>query len=148
MAADLQSQLMRAEKCIFVVDDYPDLAEVAKAVLEAVGYRVEAFTARDRALSAFLYAKPRPMLLITDYLGGPMSGIALVKACKAVDPQLKVLLVSGLDPRMLSAREWALVDGALDKPYYPARLIEKVWSLCGKANSHARGQSSERQIAV
>jgi DNA-binding NtrC family response regulator len=142
MALDSQRASL-AGKRIFVVDDYPDLADVAKCVLESVGYRVDSFRERDRALGAFLCAEPRPALLITDYLGGPMSGIALVKACKAVDPGLKVLLVSGVDPRMLSPREWALVDGSLDKPYYPASLIEEVWRLCGKVSLAGEYESSE-----
>jgi two-component system, cell cycle sensor histidine kinase and response regulator CckA len=121
------------EDTVFVVDDYPGLSEVAKLVLEADGYRVRGFRDRARALEAFVGAVPKPVLLVTDYLGGTMSGIALIKICKAIQPQLKALLVSGIDHQMLSPREMKLVDGSLDKPYSAAGLIYEVRRLCGRA---------------
>jgi DNA-binding NtrC family response regulator len=118
---------------IMVVDDYPDLADAAKMVLETEGYEVTAFREREMALRAFVTAEPRPMLLITDYFGGPMSGIGLIKICKAIHPQLKVLMVSGIDYRRLSDKELRLIDGALNKPYSAAELLEQVHRFCGTA---------------
>jgi DNA-binding NtrC family response regulator len=118
---------------IFVVDDYPGLAEAAKIVLEADGYRVRAFEERDVALEAFVSAESRPAVLVTDYLGGSMSGLGLIKICKALQPGLKSLLVSGVDHRTLSSKELMLIDGSLGKPYSAAQLILEVRRLSGRA---------------
>ena len=114
---------------IFVVDDYPGLAEAAQRVLEANGYEVAAFENRAAALKAFIYSNPRPDLLITDYMGGSMTGFRLITICKALHPGMKALLVSGIDVRDLSAEEFGLIDGALGKPYSAADLLEEVSRL-------------------
>jgi DNA-binding NarL/FixJ family response regulator len=77
--------------------------------------------------------------LITDYLGGAMSGLGLIKICKAVHPRLKALMVSGVDYRALSRKELLLVDGALNKPYSTAELLDQVHRLCG-VTSRANGR--------
>jgi CheY-like chemotaxis protein len=120
-----------ARRRIFVVDDYPDLAEAAKFVLEDAGFEVSAFCEREVALRTFVEASPRPVLLITDYLGGTMSGLGLIKICKAISPRLKALLVSGIDYRALSRKELLLLDGALGKPYSTAELLEQVQRVLG-----------------
>ena len=134
-AADSQTR-----RRIFVVDDYPGLAEAAKFVLEGDGFEVSAFREREVALRVFVETTPRPELLITDYRGGSMSGLGLIKICKAIHPRLKALLVSGVDYRALSRKELLLVDGALPKPYSAAELMAQVRRLCeGKeAPAHTR----------
>ena len=128
--AALNAAGIHTRRRIFVVDDYPGLAEAAKFVLEGEGFEVSAFCERELALRAFVDTTPRPELLITDYLGGSMSGLGLIKICKAIHPRLKTLLVSGLDCRTLSPRELLLLDGALAKPYSAAELMEQVHRLC------------------
>src|ERR1044071_6412457 len=80
---------------IYVVDDEVMLLELASIILEPRGYVVRTFRDPTAALKAFTNADPRPSLLITDYAMHQMNGLALMAACRRVEPGQKVLLISG-----------------------------------------------------
>jgi CheY-like chemotaxis protein len=110
---------------VYVVDDVSELAWLAGRALETAGYRVATFTDRWLALQTFLFADPRPALLITCQLGGAMTGIELIEQCKAAQPDLKTLMVSGLqeeDIRTLLPQP----DKFLGKPYDVAALVTQA----------------------
>src|SRR5437763_7547156 len=80
---------------IFVVDDEPMLLELATVILEPLGYNVKTFRDPQTALDAFRSSKPYPSLLITDYSMHSMTGMDLIKACRKLEPQQRILLTSG-----------------------------------------------------
>src|SRR5260370_31713379 len=115
---------------VYVVDDVPECAFLAAWILQSAGYRVATFTDRRQALQAFLFADLRPGLLITCQLGGSMTGIELIARCKAAQPDLKTLMVSGLQEdeiRTLLPQP----DKFLGKPYDPLQLLGLVGRLSG-----------------
>lgn len=123
--------LTSATQLIYVVDGFPGLAEMAKAFLEAEGFPVCAFHDRVRAWQAFVYADPRPALLITDESGGGFSGIELIRRCRALEPNLKTLWISHRDPSSLAQRDRSLLDGFQSRPYCGPLLVQAVRRLCG-----------------
>lgn len=120
-----------ARTLIYVVDDYPELALLAGFILESTGYRVAIFTDRDLALENLIFTKARPALLITDCLGCWMSGFELIEKCKAVQGNLKTLMVSALTKENLQSSP-VQPDRFLGKPYSPPQLLEQVRLLIGK----------------
>src|SRR6266849_4426046 len=110
---------------VYVVDDVPECAFIAGWILESAGYHVATFTDRWLALQTFLSADPRPGLLITCQLGGSMTGIELIARCKAAQPELKTLMVSGLQEEDIRAL-LPQPDKFLGKPYEQSQLLEKV----------------------
>src|SRR5437867_6007048 len=83
------------EILIYVVDDEPMLLELATVILEPLGYNVKTFRDPQTALDAFRSSKPYPSLLITDYSMHSMTGMDLIKACRKLEPQQRILLISG-----------------------------------------------------
>jgi len=116
---------------ILVVDEYPGLADLAKAILETEGYRVRAFRDRVRAWQTFYFSRPRPGLLITDDLGWPLSGIELIRRCKRLEPDLKAMWVSHRHPASLTKADRDLVDGFQPRPYRGPMLTDVVRRMCG-----------------
>jgi PAS domain S-box-containing protein len=80
---------------ILVVEDEPDVAEIASAFLRSLGYEVRNATGETEAL-ALLDREPDIALLFTDVmLGKGGNGIELAYAARARHPHLPVLLASG-----------------------------------------------------
>jgi CheY-like chemotaxis protein len=114
---------------IYVVDDEPMLLELASAILEPLGYRIQTFRDPGEALQAFKAAKPPPVLVITDYAMQQMTGAELMEACRKFRPEQKVLLVSGtVGPEIFGAAT-DKPNRFLTKPYKPKQLIDLVEAL-------------------
>ena len=112
---------------IFVVDDEPMLLDLATAILQPLGYEVRTFRDPKMALAEFPAAKPA--VLVTDYAMGAMNGMDLVRECKRINPQQKILLLSGTVDENIYADSTAKPDTFLAKPYQLKDFIESVQKL-------------------
>jgi CheY-like chemotaxis protein len=112
---------------IFVVDDEPMLLELAAAILQPLGYDVRTF--RDPKLALAEFSAARPAVLVTDYAMGEMNGMELVRECKRIYPQQKILLLSGTVNENIYADSTAKPDTFLAKPYQLKDFIESVQKL-------------------
>jgi len=117
---------------IYVVDDEPILLELAAFILEPMGYRLKTFRNPDVAYQDFQSSRERPQLLITDYAMHQMNGMELLEKCKAADPKLKVLLISGTVSEDIYHDSPVQPDKFLAKPYNAGELTKLVQSLIGK----------------
>ena len=111
---------------IYLVDDEAMLLELACVILEPLGYELRTFRDPQAALAAFSNAQPRPALLITDYSMHNMDGIALIEACRRLEPAQKVLLISGTVGPDIMDKASVRPDGFLGKPYHSKQLIDVV----------------------
>jgi CheY-like chemotaxis protein len=118
---------------IYVVDDETVLLEMASVVLKSLGYSVETFPNAEAALTAFAEARPHPCLLITDYAMHEMTGLALIAECRRMDPEQKVILVSGTQAEHIYRDVPCKPDRFLAKPYRAKDLIKAVVALVGPA---------------
>jgi PAS domain S-box-containing protein len=108
-----------AGRLVFLVDDEAPLRETWSGALRARGYEVEAFgdgTAAANALSA-----RRPDALVTDVLLPGMNGLQLATLCRALHPDVPVLVVSGFIPDDTLPPDARIVR--LDKPIRTSRLL-------------------------
>lgn len=112
---------------ILVVEDEPDVAEIATAFLRSLGYRVLYAASEDDAL-AWLEREPQIALLFTDVmLGKGGNGLELAHRARALRPQLPVLLTSGYahpDPARDEAHSGRFE--LLRKPYRREQLDEAI----------------------
>jgi FixJ family two-component response regulator len=115
---------------IFVVDDEPMLLDLASAILQPLGYEVRTF--RDPQLALAEFPAARPAVLVTDYAMGAMNGMDLVRECKRVNPDQKILLLSGTVDERIYADATAKPDTFLAKPYQVRDFIESVQRLAAR----------------
>ncbi len=137
-----------AQGLVYVVDNYPGLAQFAKTILELEGFATCAFEDRAKAWQAFAFADPRPAVLITDNLAGDVAAMALIRRCRSVEPTLKTLLV---DHRLPSGRpnpDQALVDGLLSLPYCGPTLVQEIRRLCPSASGAERTRRECDRLVV
>jgi CheY-like chemotaxis protein len=112
---------------IFVVDDEPMLLDLAAAILQPLGYNVRTFRDPQVALAEFL--KAWPAVVVTDYAMGVMNGMDLVRECKRLNPQQKILLLSGTVDERIFADATTQPDTFLAKPYQVRDFVESVQRL-------------------
>jgi DNA-binding NtrC family response regulator len=111
---------------IYLVDDQAMLLDLAEMSLQSDDYLLKKFTDPELALKAFLKARPKPVLLITDYAMGKMNGLELIEKCKEARPDLKSILISGTAGAEIILESSVRVDRFLGKPYQPLNLAELV----------------------
>lgn len=114
---------------VFAVDDEPMLLELVAMVLEPIGYHVRTFRDPGTALRAFSLANPRPALIITDFAMHTMNGMDLIRDCRRINPEQKIILVSGTVDETIYRDSPIKPDRFLAKPYPAKQLAELVKSL-------------------
>ena len=119
-------------RLIYVVDDEPMLLELAAVILQPLGYSVKSFSDAASALESFKSAKPFPVLLITDYSMHAMNGMDLIKACRQIQPQQKILLISGTVGEDIYRNSTEKPNQFLAKPYHSRQLVDAVEGLLGR----------------
>lgn len=123
--------MIAAVRTILVVDDDPEVREVALDALEAAGYRVIAATSGDDAYRLLL-ARPdlRIDMLFTDVvMPGRLDGIDLAIAARSLRPALPVLYASGFPGLVRGPLGNALAEPLLRKPYRAEELCRAVLGL-------------------
>lgn len=81
---------------IMIVDDEPFIGELLTRFLSKRGYEAISFTSGQKALT---YLENNPVnLVLTDLVMPEMNGIELIKAVKALHPNLPILVMLGWVP--------------------------------------------------
>ena len=112
---------------IFVVDDEPMLLDLAAALLQPLGYNVRTFSDPRVALKEFPDAQPA--VVVTDYAMGGMNGLDLVRECKRIKPDQKIVLLSGTVDEGIFEGLTHKPDRFLVKPYPVHEFIETIRTL-------------------
>lgn len=119
----------QAKPLVFAVDDEPMLLELVAMVLEPLGYHVRTFRDPGTALRAFSLTNPRPALIITDFAMHTMNGMDLIRDCRRINPEQKIILVSGTVDETIYRDSPIKPDRFLAKPYPAKQLAELVKSV-------------------
>lgn len=121
-----------SKQLVYVVDDCQELTVLYRLYLEEAGFEVKTFGDRAEALRAFRSAKTRPVLLITDYDGYPVSAEQFMGECRRTQPELKILMASGY-PECCLSFAGVRPNRFLLKPFELDQLVAEVKELTGTA---------------
>jgi CheY-like chemotaxis protein len=80
---------------ILFVDDEQVLGDVAKKMMQRIGYQASVFQSSETALAAFQKEPTAYDALITDLTMPEMTGVDLARRVLALRPSLPIILVSG-----------------------------------------------------
>ena len=117
---------------IFAVDDEPMLLELASMILQPQGFRVETFRDPLVAVRSFSLANPLPALIITDFAMHRMNGLDLIRDCRQIHPDQKILMVSGTVDESVYVNSPHKPDAFMPKPYSATQLVAEVNRLLGR----------------
>src|SRR5262245_40475186 len=119
-----------AKKTILVVDDEPDVRKLVAAMASQAGYSVITADSGEHAVAIFKSLKQPVTLLITDVVQPGMSGPMLADKLVAMQPDLKVLYMSGYDNTMV-VQKYVVERGhaLLPKPFSTEEFHAKMREL-------------------
>src|SRR6266540_7227141 len=102
---------------ILLVDDQRDIVRLLHSTLQTLGNQLDFIDAPSGEEALLEASRKRVDLLVADYLLPGISGVELMRKIRARNPELKVILISGMAER--KARNEMLGAGAVaifDKP--------------------------------
>ena len=126
-----------ASTVVFVVDDNPLLGEITRQLIASAGYQTKLFEQGLPAREEMLATQSPPVVLVTDFDIGDITGLDLIGEVRAKLPQLKTLLVSGTAQPAVLALHPVQPDQFLAKPFRADALIGAVDRLASEARSAA-----------
>jgi DNA-binding NtrC family response regulator len=106
---------------LLIVEDEASLRDLLRRYLERAGYEVEAFAGSEDALLRFEAAPERFSLVVTDLTLPGLNGEELIGRMRALNPQVRALILSGYPHVPTQPR-----TGFLQKPFLPKMLIEEI----------------------
>ncbi len=113
---------------ILLAEDDNDMRRFLERALEQAGYRVVSF---DNGLAAYNRLREEPFeLLLTDIVMPEMDGIELARRATELDPDIKVMFITGfaavaLNPDSNAPRDTKI----LSKPFHLRDLVNEVQKL-------------------
>jgi len=119
---------------LLVVDDDPDIVQVLKMGLVKNGFLVDAFTNPEEALQIFKSDAESYCLVLSDIRMPMLSGIQLSRKVKAINPNVKVVLMTAFeikDEEFSTVFPSTQVDGFVQKPIGIRDLTDKILSIIG-----------------
>jgi DNA-binding NtrC family response regulator len=109
-----------AKNVIVLVDDNEDILRVFRAYLTKQGYSVHAFSDPTTAYEHIKYNPKVCSILLSDIRMPGISGFELARRVKALNPDTKVILMTGFDFTMSEFNDIlpsTEIVGILEKPF-------------------------------
>jgi len=128
----LQGDPDEKRRKVLVVEDDPDVAEVAVAVIESLGHEVEMCAEAGSALARVEQARNFDLVFSDIVMPGGMNGIQLAEAIQKIFPDLPVLLATGFSSAALAPG--ALRFPVLAKPYSVQELSRRIAQMIERAS--------------
>ena len=122
-----QPSLPRAQgEVILIADDEPSVLETVKIILNLQGYRV--ITAKDGAEAVTAYSRSKDMVnaVLLDMVMPVMDGSITIKALREINPNVKIIAMSGFARRDSDEKSVRDAQAFLKKPYKADELLKTL----------------------
>jgi len=117
---------------ILLAEDDNDMRRFLVKALENAGYEVIDY---DNGMSAYRRLREEPFeLLLTDIVMPEMDGIELARRAAELDPDIKIMFITGFAAVALSAKSQAPAGAkVLSKPVHLREIVAEVERMCAAA---------------
>lgn len=127
-------------RTILVVDDEESVIRSLTATLAKLGLKVQVAQSGPEGIERFLRHREEILLVLADIVMPGMYGIELADELRKIDPEVKILLMSGYPERKPEA-DAARGFGFIEKPILAVQLLNAIESLTGPVS----GRSAEAE---
>ena len=116
---------------VLVVDDDEGDRLLERTILEDAGH--DLFFARNGEEAVRLYLRKRIQVVVTDLHMPHGDGLELITALTGLDPDARIVAVSGTGPEQLGVARMLGAVRTLPKPVDPRELLQAVQEAAGGA---------------
>ena len=111
---------------ILAVDDEEDILAIIKATLESEGFNVQTNSKPTEAVAYYETHHKEVKLVLLDYVMPGMSGDEVLECLQAVNPDVRVLLLTACDDMVAKQMFAKGLRGYMQKPFYLDDLVARV----------------------
>ncbi len=121
-----QGELPRGNETVLIVDDEPELLQLARHYLDDLGYKT--YTAENARRALELLEQHSIDIIFSDVvMPGGMNGYELAQSAVKQNPELKILLTSGFTFKTMAHNDLAkFAVHLLSKPYLKSELAQHI----------------------
>jgi len=114
---------------ILVVDDEIAVCNITGLILESYGYKILTAIDGADAIATYYSNKEEVKLILIDLMMPNIDGFVATKTLQAINPNLKILAVTGLSNAQIEKEIQELNIPLLLKPYTAEQLLQKVHDI-------------------
>jgi DNA-binding NtrC family response regulator len=114
------------KKCVLAIDDEPDFLAMLKEALECSGFTVHTATSSKEALALYQDHQGDISMVLLDYLLPEMSGEWIFENLQCLNPEVKVVLLTGCEESVADPMLKRGLRGYLQKPFNLPNLVQQV----------------------
>ncbi|WP_071189940.1 PAS domain-containing protein [Trichormus sp. NMC-1] len=120
---------------ILVVDDEPDIRNVATIILEQYNYRTMTASNGIEAIALYAQHKQEISAVLMDMMMPEMDGMTAIRTLQTIDPKVQVIASSGLSTTdILPQADKMTVQAVLLKPYTANQLLQNLNNILRTEN--------------
>lgn len=128
-----QTHLPRGRgESILVVDDEVNILQAAQRILENHNYRVLTANNGIEAIARYVEHKQEIQVVLMDMMMPEMDGVNAIQALRKINPQVKIVAVSGLASGYQKKAQSLGIDTFLSKPFSAAELLQSIQTAISK----------------
>jgi CheY-like chemotaxis protein len=120
---------------VLAIDDDPEMLNVLRQALATGGFTVLTSTSGAKGLDMLRYCQRDVRLVVLDYNMPRLNGSDTLSYLKKLNPEVKVLALTGIELGLLPESFRTGVDKVLPKPYSHSQLMNCVNELLGPSPS-------------
>ncbi len=121
-----------ASELVLVVDDEPNIVQLARLYLEREGFRVE--TEGDGLAALLAVERLHPALLVLDLMLPGLDGLEICRRLRTARDPIPILMVTARDEDIDKILGLELgADDYLTKPFNPRELVARVKAILRRA---------------
>ena len=115
---------------VLVAEDEDSIRGVTISILEMYGYNVLAANDGAQAVTMYVQNKDKINVVLMDMMMPVMDGETSVRAIRRINPEVKIVIVSGLTEKdKLAKIESTHTQAFLSKPYTTERLLKTIHEI-------------------
>jgi DNA-binding response OmpR family regulator len=116
---------------LLVVEDEPPVRRTVEQILRLHGYEVLTAEDGEAALALCREYEGTIDLVLTDFVMPRLGGLDLAARLRALEPQTKILFMSGFTDGQLDQAKVAALGGVelIEKPFRAAALVARIRAL-------------------
>ncbi|VVB84439.1 Methanogenesis regulatory histidine kinase FilI [uncultured archaeon] len=111
---------------ILVAEDEVSICEITCSTLEAYGYKVLTAEDGEQAVALYTENKDKIKIVLMDMMMPVMDGQTSIRAIRKINPEVKIIAVSGLSEKDRLANIAHYTNAFLPKPYTAEKLLKTM----------------------